>query len=157
MKISKLYWDIYYGIRNIVRWFPVIWKDRQWDYHFLFGLLRFKLGLMEKFFREDALYVGAEEDAFVLRSCCNVLDRLIDDDYCTVAFEELDMIWGGAQLNVGVCYSLDISRPNVKTEQDKITERQEFLDCCKNEGNMRLYDINTLFTLMKKNVHLWWD
>jgi hypothetical protein len=27
------------NIHNLIRWFPIIWKDRDWDDHFIFEIL----------------------------------------------------------------------------------------------------------------------
>lgn len=35
--------DFKYGIRNLIDWFPIIWRDRDWDYHYLLVMLSFKL------------------------------------------------------------------------------------------------------------------
>ena len=34
------------GIKNICKWFPVIWKDRDWDDSFLFEIIKFKISKM---------------------------------------------------------------------------------------------------------------
>ena len=31
------------GVKNLWKWFPVIWKDRDWDDHYIFEVLKFKL------------------------------------------------------------------------------------------------------------------
>ena len=69
------------GIRNIIEWFPVIYEDRWWDYSFLYSILRKKLSLMEKGFREDGICLNSEKDAKKMKICVLLLDRLINDDY----------------------------------------------------------------------------
>ena len=34
------------NIRRVIKWFPVIWKDRDWDYGYLLKILEFKLQQM---------------------------------------------------------------------------------------------------------------
>jgi len=41
------------GIKNLIAWFPVIWKDRQWDYMYLLRIINKKLELMLKDFETD--------------------------------------------------------------------------------------------------------
>lgn len=31
------------GIKNLWKWFPVIWKDRDWDHSYIYEILKFKL------------------------------------------------------------------------------------------------------------------
>jgi len=54
---NKLY-DIIYGIKNIIKFMPIIWKDRWWDYFYFEDLLLFKLKDMEKNWGENTHYVG---------------------------------------------------------------------------------------------------
>lgn len=35
--------DVAYGFKNLWKWFPIIWKDRDWDDHFIFEVLKFKI------------------------------------------------------------------------------------------------------------------
>jgi hypothetical protein len=43
------------GVKNIAYWFPVIWKDRDWDGHYIYEVMKHKLrtcmnGILKKFF-----------------------------------------------------------------------------------------------------------
>ena len=31
------------GVKNIIYWFPIIWKDRNWDSHYIFEIIKHKL------------------------------------------------------------------------------------------------------------------
>ena len=39
---------IIHGTRNLIRWFPIIWGDRNWDWEYLARIMIFKLRMMEK-------------------------------------------------------------------------------------------------------------
>lgn len=41
-RIKDKYYSIKNGIWNIIRWFPVIWEDRDWDDYYIFALLYHK-------------------------------------------------------------------------------------------------------------------
>ena len=62
-KIRYFFRDIKVGIKNLIIWFPVIWKDRWWDHYFLYVMLHKKLSLMEHNLRNYGCHVRAEEDA----------------------------------------------------------------------------------------------
>ncbi len=51
-KINNFFRSIKYGIKNLITWFPIIWKDRDWDHWYLYKILRFKLIQMENLQRE---------------------------------------------------------------------------------------------------------
>lgn len=41
------------GIRNLIKWWPVIWRDRDWDHAYLSRLIEFKLTSMYMFLNSD--------------------------------------------------------------------------------------------------------
>jgi len=55
--------DLIHGLQNLWAWLPVIWKDRDWDYHFLLRLIEFKLEKMARHFLEHNLIMDAEKIA----------------------------------------------------------------------------------------------
>jgi len=149
--------NIKQGIKNLVVWFPIIWNDRWWDHTFLYDILRFKLGLMEKFFRKYGHHINAEKDADVMKHCCDILDRLIADEYCEEAYKEHGLKWGRMDMKVDSDGVLDFTRPNVKTDEDKFIEHEEFLECVKVENQLEKDDIKELFKIMSRNIRKWWD
>ena len=46
--IPDFLYTIYYGIKNIIEYMPLIYYDRDWDYLFLLELMKYKIGRMEK-------------------------------------------------------------------------------------------------------------
>ena len=38
-----LHLDIIRGVKNLIRWFPTIWKDRDYDHSYIYEVLRVKL------------------------------------------------------------------------------------------------------------------
>ena len=145
------------GIKNLFIWFRIIWNDRWWDHHYLYDILRFKLGLMEKSFRKYGHYVGSEKDAYNMKACCDILDRLIADDYHDDAFKEHDEKWGEIDMKVGPDGKLDITRTNVKTAEDEFIERKEFMERCTAEGQAETDDVIELFKIIARNVQKWRD
>jgi len=69
------------GVKNLVFWFPVIWLDRWWDHSFLYPILRRKLEHMEENFRLGGCHKNNKKDAFKMKKCVLLLDRLINDAY----------------------------------------------------------------------------
>lgn len=70
------------GVKNCIRWFPVIWRDRQYDETFLFSILRRKLEMMEKFFLSgDAVCMDAPRMAKEIRIARILASRLEKEKY----------------------------------------------------------------------------
>lgn len=159
----RLYYNVKYGIWNIFLWLPVIWKDRYWDYQFIYQILRRKLYLTEKKFRKAHFYVGQEKDADKMKMCINALDRLIEDKYDEHAFKKHDEKWGKAELNFepkddssefSKCL---ITHKNVKTEEDDKKERKDFKRAIDHEEMLKQQDLDLLFSTMRKHIRSWWE
>ena len=76
------YSNIKEGISNLVKWAPIVWRDRDWDHHYFFETVKFKLEKMEKFFNsKNCISVGCEDDAKKTRKCIILVDRIMKDDY----------------------------------------------------------------------------
>jgi hypothetical protein len=155
--------DIKIGIKNLINWFPVIWKDRYWDNYFLYEILRFKISDMEKNIRKNGMHLRAEHDANKMKLCVNLLDRLIDDDYMGNALKHHDIKWGEGEFEFtpvdgrNGLSSLDITRPNVKTPKDEKQEIKEWKECIVRSDSIQVQDLELLFKTMTKHVRSWWD
>jgi len=167
-KLTTAWSDFKRGIKNLIMWFPAIWKDRQWDHQYIYMILRQKLRFQEQYIREHGIHVHNVRDADEIKVCLDCLDRLIEDDYHSEAFEKHDKRWGKAELEwedvspeevegrVGMT-KLNITHPNVKTEEDHEKERLDFLQSCESEDSLRKKDMLTLFDTMYQKIQGWWD
>ena len=73
-------------VSNIIFYGPIIVKDRQWDYAYVFILLRRKMEKMKRHFEycnktgRGGAYVGMEQEIKSITDIIDVLDRLIAAD-----------------------------------------------------------------------------
>lgn len=51
--IRSFWYNCKYGVRNLVKWFPVIWRDRSWDHCFIHLLMEQKLKFVYKEMSRD--------------------------------------------------------------------------------------------------------
>jgi len=148
-------------VYRIIKWFPVIWNDRQWDSHYFFIIMRHKLKIMEKSFHGNHGYIGALADAARMKVCIKILDRLIADEYELTSLKDHDAKWGEIEMNTNPCKNnlckLVLTRKNVETKEDEILERKEFLNCCKKAETTEKEDLAQLFGILQNNIRLWWD
>lgn len=81
---------IKYGIKNLIRFFPVVWRYRSWDYSYSLDL--FKVGLI---YLAQCLENGAEIDETRLPKVRNIkraieiLNVVITDSYFELAEKEI--------------------------------------------------------------------
>lgn len=155
--------DIPRGIKNLITWFPVVWKDRQWDHQFIYVVLRHKLHLAEQYIRHHGIHVNNIRDANQIKMCINLLDRLIKDEYHEIAFKRHEekwglpkFIWNDANSDEKM-YELIIKYPNVKTDKDKKSQNKDFGFASSRETELREQDLDLLFGYMRKHIQGWWE
>lgn len=82
------------GIKNIWYWFPVIWKDRDWDGHYIFEILQHKLTAQANYIGRRDFHTRAQQDARRMRLCVKLIKKVQEEDY-TMEYMDYhkDRIW----------------------------------------------------------------
>lgn len=75
--------DFIKGIKNLYRWFPIIWKDRDWDSYFIFEILISKLKNTAKYNDSINYYTNAKRDSQRMMTCVRLIERVQEDYYST--------------------------------------------------------------------------
>jgi len=73
--------DIRTGVSNLVYWFPVIWKDRHWDHHYIFEVMMHKLKAQSKYIGSRDFHVTAKRDAEIMMVCVRLMDLVREEHY----------------------------------------------------------------------------
>lgn len=150
-----------YGVTNLIKWFPIIWKDRSWDYEFILEILKFKLTNVENMFRYHGNHMNSERDADNVHRAILYLDRMINYDYHDDVFKHHDKKWGEIKMGFkdsgGGKSLLNITRPNIKTKEDEVTERKEYRRLLEDVEKHEKQDYEMFFGHLKKYIRSWWD
>lgn len=88
-KIKELYWSkigykvkgFFTSIGNLIKWFPVIWKDRDWDDHYIFEVFKFKLEKQAKYIKEKGFHTNSDLDAKRMMLCVKLMEKIQEDFY----------------------------------------------------------------------------
>jgi hypothetical protein len=72
---------IKYGVKNLYKWFWIIWKDRDWDYYYIFQVLKFKLEKQAKHLSERNWHESSKRDAEVIMTCVRLINKLQNEEY----------------------------------------------------------------------------
>jgi hypothetical protein len=88
-KIKEIYWSkIGYKVRgfftsvgNLIKWFPVIWKDRDWDDHYIFEVFKFKLEKQAKYIKEKGFHTNSDLDAKRMMLCVKLMEKVQEEFY----------------------------------------------------------------------------
>ena len=82
------------GIKNTIYWLPIIWKDRHWDSHYIFEILKHKLKAQANYIGGRGFHTRAHQDARRMRLCVKLMQKIQDDDYAMEYMDyHKDRIW----------------------------------------------------------------
>ena len=73
--------DFINGVKNLWKWFPTIWKDRDWDDSFIFDLLIQKLKNQSKYIGKRDYHTRAKRDAEIMMTCVRLLEKVKVEEY----------------------------------------------------------------------------
>lgn len=154
--VKDFFDDVRIGVLNIIKYIPIIYKDRDWDQYFLFKLMQFKLIRMEDLFINHSHLANNERYAKQMRVCINLLSRISEDEYHENVFKNHDKKWGDIEFSSGE-EDFGITRPNVKTKEDEKQENKEYRILSDKLVKLQQQDIDMLFLNMRKYIQNWWD
>ena len=69
------------SVHNLIRWFPVIWKDKDWDQSYLYTIMLTKIRHMRERNEKVKFYVGHEIDAKWMKVCERLIENLVESKY----------------------------------------------------------------------------
>jgi hypothetical protein len=155
------------SINNLIRWFPIIWKDRDWDHHFIFEILKFKLKNQAEYISKRGNHLSAKRDAEIMMTCVRLIEK-VQDEYYGCEYQEF----------FKASYKFKDSKDYPgHYEMDIIQESEHFNDYFKkypriynrvktedkhktaftiaNMNEKRAHKL--LFKILEQNIQRWWD
>lgn len=86
--MKKIYTDVRYffldlsrRIKNLWRWFPIIWYDKDYDDHFIFEVLKFKIKNTADYTEQRQWFVGYEHEVARMRLCVKLIECVQEEWY----------------------------------------------------------------------------
>jgi hypothetical protein len=167
-KWNSPYYDIKYGVGNLISYFKVIWNDRDWDYIFWLELNHKKLERMEKLIRENGCHLYAEKDADTIKKTRLAIKRIIDDEYVENVCKHHNEKWGDIDMTFEPvedeeyseyekCVEIFFKRKNVITEEDNKQEEAEFRRLMDRSKYLKKQDLEYVTKMINKYLFNWWD
>ena len=156
-------------IHNLIRWFPIIWKDMDWDDHFIFEILKFKLKNQAKYIGGKNRYVGAKRDAEIMTLCVRLIEK-VQNEYYGCEYQDY--------YKSNIKFIPSISHPgSYEMKEEPISEHYDDyfkkypliyrsvpdLQASKEKIAFQMAKINgerahkLLFTILEQNIRKWWD
>ena len=96
LRFIQLWWDNegrYYhkmfktGVQNLIYWFPIIWKDRNWDSHYIFEIMMHKIKAQSEYIGSRDIHTRAKRDAEIMMTCVRLMKKVQDDFYSSEYFD----------------------------------------------------------------------
>ena len=106
--------DLVQGVKNLWRWFPTIWKYRDWDHDFIYNLLAKKLEFQAKYIGNRGIHVDANRDAERMMLVAKLIKLQQESFY---AMEYMDY-----QVTKDYFTSIDDKPEYLEWKQDTISE-----------------------------------
>jgi len=158
--------DFYRRIKNVLRWLPIIWKDRDWDDSYITEILIKKLEFTRDFYLSGKAY-SAEADK-VADEIKEAIDRLhMTRDswefYEDLAIEQLEQKWGKTTFEFvpledrpGLT-EMKSKTEKVSTEEEEEQYRKEFRKTLDAARKQYMKDKKDAYKFIAKNIDKWWD
>ena len=86
----KLWWkfegqyyhtDFIKGVKNIFKWLPIVWKDRDYDDGYIFDVLKFKLKNTAKYIGDRDWHTNAKRDSERMMTCVRLIEKVQEEYY----------------------------------------------------------------------------
>ena len=134
--------------RRTFKWFPIIWKDRDWDYNHLFQIMQAKLRFMRERLTEhgNEVWKSRQRKIRQLKTCEALLDRMTKHEYNDKLMAQHREKW-----YKGMNFFERLNQPQNEEET------KEFLKLMDYEEYMYQQDLELFCEMFKKYHKGWWD
>jgi hypothetical protein len=162
--------DFYRRVKNVLRWLPTIWKDRDWDNSYITEILIKKLELTRDFYLSDKAH--SVEAGNIAREIQDAIERLhMTRDswefHEAPAMEELEQKWGLTAFSFEpyecnengevITYEMKSKTEKVNTEEEEEQYRIEFGKALDEARKQYRKDKKDAYKFIAKNIDKWWD
>jgi hypothetical protein len=146
------------GLKNLYRWFPVVWLDRDFDHCYLQIVMEKKLQFMEEFFRSgDTHLVGSRHTAKQIAYARKLLNYTFD--YPTPYLDKFYEKYGHHDFEHVPCQFDSLGKPMA---YEMVSNRTEEYDVAWKSAHYKDMEIEKmidkhLYKFIGKRVRGWWD
>ena len=132
-KIKKIkdyfLYDFKRGILNLIKWFPIVWSDRDFDYYYIYKVLYFKINDIKEHIKTHGIHVNFSRDVKNMEIVLDLIKRLMDDEY------------------------LDSKTKNKFNELRGINPKMAY----DYESEVKKQYKDLLYKILRKHLEHWWD
>jgi hypothetical protein len=159
-------------VKNMIRWFPIIWKDQDWDQHYIFEILKFKLKNQAKYIGSRDFHTRAKRDAEIMMLCVRLMEKVQNEYYSTehIDYQETNITFvpiPGSDNFEMVSEHISDNLEDYFNKYPLIYKEVVSQHIHKNPNKSRIAIYMSrmnhdrarklLFKLMERNIERWWD
>lgn len=161
-KITHPFTRTWCWVVKSIQYSKLLWNDFDWDYCFILTLLKYKLERTRKRIKENDLIVRAPIIANEILHVEKLIDKFMNDDFCTEEQKAHDKKWG--ELEIGSkptdnsqLVEMVFNRKHVITDEDKEQQEKEYRALMNKREQEKQECWEEIFDSMKKYMQGWWD
>lgn len=156
-------------IHNLYRWFPIIWKDQDWDDHYIFEILKFKLTNQADYIGRYDRHTCAKRDAEIMMLCVSLIEKVQDEFYGTeyLDYQESNIKFIDSKEHPG-SYEMEVEELSENFDDyfkkyPLVYKSVTDLNTPKSKIAFKIAKINEerahklLFKILEQNIRRWWD
>ena len=156
-------------IQNLIRWFPIIWKDQDWDDFYIFEILKFKLKNQAEYIGYHDIHMSAKRDAEIMMLCVRLIEKIQDEyygkEYLSYCESEMKFIPSETYLGHYEMEFVELSEhyDDYFKKYPLIYRMVPDLNAPKDRIAFEIAKINEerahklLFRILEQNIRRWWD
>jgi hypothetical protein len=155
------------GIKNIIKWISIIYKDRDWDYYYILETLKFKLSNQSKYTLNKSRHINASKDAKMMDLCIKLISKIQDEYYLSewLDYEVVEHKYEKVEDNSSLFrLKTEIISENFNDYFKKYSRIYKSIDDkeCKVAAAIKISTINhnrakkLLFKILENNIENWW-
>jgi hypothetical protein len=166
------------GVKNIIYWFPIIWKDRNWDGHYIYEIMKHKLKAQANYIGRRDFHTRAQQDARRMRLCVKLIEACQEEPYSMeyMDYHETEMFYN--KIEDKDLYELDIQTKSENFKEYFAKYPRQYKRVLNGDINMFQKDIREkddkiiameiahenqercrklLHKILEDNLEKWWD
>lgn len=146
-RIKYFIGDLFDYIKNIIKWSPILWKDKNYDYFYILEVLKFKIENTSEYIEKHKRYIGFERDVERMNTCVRLIDKIQNQSY---EFECSSLLGKSTEEYIekypltykSALKSIDKNNPCIAYKMCEIRHKKA---------------LRILFRLLEENIENWWD
>lgn len=150
------------GIKNLIKWFFLIWNDRDFDKNYILNILIFKLENTRECLRKNSSYKDDSEEVKTITECIELFKKINDDwYYYDFKIKEFEKKWTTPDFdfikieNSNLYKLIDLTEKDLTSEQIE-KRKQDYTLCVKESEELRNKDFTRAMEIFQKNYDIWW-